>query len=170
MKITVPTEQGGFLAAEYSKQAMGSDVHGGDPVKSFPISLTDVPAGTKTLALSLVDFDAVPVCGFPWIHWVAANFPGTTREIPADVSRTDQIVHVHGRNSNAGSLVGNTDPQIFQNYTGPFPPDADHDYILTVYALDQTLDLPEGFWLNDLMHHAADHTLATATFTLRGRA
>ncbi|ARN90962.1 YbhB/YbcL family Raf kinase inhibitor-like protein [Levilactobacillus brevis] len=168
MRIFVPTENG-YLADEYSKHATGDDVYAGHPVKSFPISLSKLPKKTQTIALNLIDFDAVPVSGFPWIHWVAANFPGTTREITADVSRTNAIPHTHGRNSNAGSLVGNTDPAIFQNYTGPFPPDQDHDYSLTVYALNTKLDLAEGFWLNDLLHQINGHVLDTATITLKGR-
>jgi len=170
MRIVVPTEENGFLADEFSKYATGDDVYGGQPVKSFPIKLHKIPKKTQPLALTLIDFDAVPVSGFPWIHWVAANFPGSTREIPMDVSRTNAIPHVHGRNSNAGSLVGNTDPQVFQNYTGPFPPDRDHDYSLTIYALNTKLDLADGFWLNDLLHQINGHVLDTATITLRGRA
>ncbi|MFC6275121.1 YbhB/YbcL family Raf kinase inhibitor-like protein [Levilactobacillus tangyuanensis] len=168
MRLEVPTVQG-YLADEYSKHATGAAVYKGQPVQSFPISLSDVPADTQSLALYVIDFDAVPVSGFPWIHWVAANFPGDTREIPADVSRTNALPHTHGRNSNGGHLVGNTDPAITQNYTGPFPPNEDHDYELVVYALDTQLALADGFWLNDLRHQINGHVLDQATLTLKGR-
>ena len=60
MRIFVPTENG-YLADEYSKHATGDDVYAGQPVKSFPISLSKLPKKTQTIALKLIDFEAVPV-------------------------------------------------------------------------------------------------------------
>ncbi|PWF99820.1 YbhB/YbcL family Raf kinase inhibitor-like protein [Levilactobacillus bambusae] len=168
MKISVPL-QNGVLPDQYAKYATGSDVHNGQPVRSFPIRIEDAPEGTQSFALSLLDFDAIPVSGFPWIHWVAANFPGDITEIPEDDSRTLVVPHTLGKNSNAGSLINETNPSIIEHYTGPFPPDADHTYTLTVYALKSVLDLEEGFWLNELMHDADSQTLTTATCTFIGR-
>ncbi|WP_252904380.1 hypothetical protein [Secundilactobacillus silagei] len=38
------------------------------------------------MAISLIDYDAVPRTGFPFIHWLAANIP-VSQEISADFSR-----------------------------------------------------------------------------------
>jgi Phospholipid-binding protein len=40
--------------------------------------LQDIPAQTAALAVSLIDYDAVPRTGFPFIHWLAANIPVMT--------------------------------------------------------------------------------------------
>ena len=47
----------------------------GKPSRSFPILVTDAPKEAKTLAVFFRDYDSVPVCGFTWIHRLAANLP-----------------------------------------------------------------------------------------------
>ena len=64
----------------------------------------------------------------------------------------------------------NGDPAITTGYVGPQPPDATHDYTLTVYALDQELDLKEGYWLNEFRRAAKVHILAQAQLDLPSRA
>ena len=49
------------------------DLINNNPIKSFPFNVVDLPPGTQYIAWTLIDYDAVPVCGFPWIHWVVAN-------------------------------------------------------------------------------------------------
>lgn len=169
MQISIPTENG-FLPAKYSKQATGANQHNGRPVTSFPIDLKDVPAGTATFAVTMVDHDAIPVGGFTWIHWVAANLPGNLTQIPENASLSGDVSMTFGRNSSGGGLVGETDPAVTQHYTGPMPPDKDHNYLVTVYALDQELDLPDGFWLNELWAKMNGHVLAQAEQTVIGRA
>ncbi|WP_125705872.1 YbhB/YbcL family Raf kinase inhibitor-like protein [Lacticaseibacillus daqingensis] len=169
MKILVPLTAG-YLADRFGKYASGPDLHAGTPKRSLPITISDAPSGTKTLALTLIDFDAVPVSGFPWIHWVAVNLPNTTTTIPEDASRSGIVPMVQGRNSNAGAMVGATDPLIATGYVGPQPPNADHAYTLTVYALDTALDLAPGFWLNEARHAMAGHILAQAELDLWSRA
>ncbi len=88
MKITVPTTNG-YLADRFGKYAAPADQHQGTPTRSFPITIEEAPAGTQTFALQLIDFDAVPVSGFPWIHWVAVNIPAattTSRKMPATLA------------------------------------------------------------------------------------
>ena len=158
MEIQVPVTNG-YLPDEYGKysQVMEAD----HPVKSFPIEVKDVPAGTKSLALTFIDFDSTPVCGFTWIHWLAANIPADWTTIPEDASRKQAGDFVQGKNSNAGSLVKG-DPAITTGYVGPQPPDKDHAYTLTVYALDEELPLKDGYWLNEFRHAASGHVLAKA--------
>ncbi|GAB2025105.1 YbhB/YbcL family Raf kinase inhibitor-like protein [Lactovum odontotermitis] len=155
MKIHLKLEKG-FLPDKYGKFADASGKTDGTPVISFPVEISEVPEDAQTLALYLIDFDAVPVSGFPWIHWTAANIPvkSGTVNIPEDFSRiaarigADQVIQ--GKNSQASRFVGETDPQLTIHYTGPTPPNADHRYSLVVAAFDRLLNLQPGFWLNEL--------------------
>ena len=98
MRISVPLTKEGLLADQYGKFAPASDMLADHPVRSFPIEIADVPAGTESLALTFVDFDSTPVCGFTWIHWLAANFPANTTLIGDDASRKDGHGFVQGKN------------------------------------------------------------------------
>lgn len=168
MQISVPLVNG-QLADEYGKYAPAEDMLADHPVKSFPIKITDAPQATKSFALVFIDYDSTPVCGFTWIHWLAANLPASLTDLPANASRQLASQFVQGNNSNAGALV-NGDPQITSGYVGPQPPDKTHDYTLTVFALDDYLPLENGYWLNDFVHAAKGHILATAKLDLPSRA
>ncbi|WP_203623979.1 MULTISPECIES: YbhB/YbcL family Raf kinase inhibitor-like protein [unclassified Lacticaseibacillus] len=168
MKVTVPTING-YLADRYGKYAVESDKHQGTPTRSFPITISEAPAGTQSFALWLIDYDAVPVSGFPWIHWTAANIPAGTTLIPDDASHQGTLKMVQGHNSTSGHLVGSTDPVTATGYVGPQPPNADHAYTLTVFALDTTLALQNGYWLSDLRHAMQGHILAQVSQDLWSR-
>lgn len=90
MQLSIPTINGA-LAATYSKQAAVAQTYKGHPIISFPVDISDVPAGTHSLAFTFVDHDAIPVGGFTWIHWIAANLPATTTHIPENASQTGAI-------------------------------------------------------------------------------
>lgn len=168
MQIKVPTENG-YLPDIYGKYAPAEYRIDNGPTRSFPIEIQDAPAGTKTFAVTMIDHDAIPVGGFTWIHWVAANLPGDLTTIPENASQSGEVPMTFGNNSTAGGMVGNHNPQTAQRYSGPLPPDKDHRYIVTVYALDSELPLQDGFWLNQLHDAMADHILAQATQTVLGR-
>lgn len=168
MQISVPLTDHGLLADRFGKYAPAADMVAGHPVRSFPIKVQDLPAGTRALALTLIDYDATPVSGFPWIHWLATNLPATAL-IPENVSREPgALTLIQGNNSNAGALV-HGDPAIATGYVGPQPPNGVHDYLLTVYALDQPLALAPGYWLNEFYRAARGHVLATARLALPSR-
>ena len=167
MKIAVPM-QNGLLPDKYGKYAAAADQQDGYPVRSFPITITDAPAGTKTFALSLVDFDSVPVCGF-WIHWTAANIPASLTSIPEDASQQLAGRFVQGHNSNVSRFVGLAGTPRARGYVGPQPPDKTHDYTLTVYAVDSELPLQNDYYLNDLRHALVGHVLAKASIELPSR-
>lgn len=166
MKINVKLEHG-LLPDQYGKFAPAANQVAGQPVTSFPIQINDAPAGTKALALVMVDHDSIPVCGFSWIHWIATNIPGDWTVIPENASLELKDRFIQGKNSNASPFV-NGQPQT--GYTGPTPPDQTHDYQLTVYALDQILPLKNGYWLNEFLHAAKGHILDQQTIILPSRA
>ncbi|WPC16982.1 YbhB/YbcL family Raf kinase inhibitor-like protein [Pediococcus inopinatus] len=170
MRISVPTSNG-LLLDKYGKHADSSDMYNGNPAVSFPIEIQNVPENAKTIAFTLLDFDAVPVSGFPWIHWIGANIPAnTTVTIPENASRQNSGNLVQGNNSTAGPLVGETDPLTTRHYVGPTPPDKNHDYTLSIYALDTTLDLKDGFWLNEFYHAAKGHVIDKQKLSIISRA
>lgn len=168
MKIQVPLEAG-QLADRYSKYATMANQIDNTPIVSFPLHISGTPKEAKTLALTFLDWDAIPVCGFPWIHWIAANIPADVTDIPADNSQNPLVSMVQGRNSTAGSLIGNQNPVTAFRYNGPQPPDKPHNYRLMVFALDTNLELQNGFWLNELQHQMQGHILDTAEFIIPAR-
>lgn len=165
MKIQIPSENG-YLPEKYAKY---SDVKiNGNPVISFPITVAEVPEGAKTLAVVFVDFDSIPVCGFAWIHWTAANIPATVAEIHENASRESAFGMVQGANSCISPFVGEKDERVTKRYIGPTPPDKDHVYRLTVYALDCELDVRDGFFLNELLAKMDGHIIEKAKLNIGG--
>lgn len=150
---------------EYSKHAPSQNKIDGTPVVSFPFYIDDMDSRVQYLHWRLVDDDAIPVCGFQWIHWTVANVPvaalmfdfndSHALQIPADFSRTLPSMipeAVQGRTSQASKFVGGTDPAVTMRYNGPQPPDKAHEYMLEVWGTTQPLqDLCEGFWMNDML-------------------
>ncbi len=165
MKITVPLENN-FLPDKFTKHADESHKLHNIPITSFPISIDEAPQNTKSYALTFLDYDAVPVAGFPWIHWIAANIPSRATLIPENNSQSPIIQMTQGNNSTAGKYISNTDERTKARYFGPTPPDGTHTYELTVYALDTNLDLTDGFWLNDLRNQMQGHILAQTKISL----
>ncbi len=129
------------------------------------LAWSEVPAGTKSLALISHDFD-VPSRGddvnqsdrevpadlprVDFFHWVMVDLPGTLTQIAeGEFSRGftprgkpgPATLHGarHGINDFTGWFAG--DPEMAGNYfgyDGPFPPFNDslvHHYVFTVYAL-----------------------------------
>jgi len=153
------------IPAAYSKQAPQENKLNGEPIVSFPFYLDDLDSGAEYLHWELVDPDAIPVSGFEWIHWTVANLPiaalmfdfndSHALAIPADFSRALPAMvpeAVQGRTSQASKLVNATDFSLTMRYTGPNPPDRDHEYLLRVWSTQQPLpNLDQGFWLNEML-------------------
>jgi Raf kinase inhibitor-like YbhB/YbcL family protein len=109
------------------------------------LKITEIPHGTKTLAVILFDPDASPD-GF--IHWVVWDLPPSSK-IPEKI--------MSGRKGNNGNgEIG---------YTGPCPPTGTHHYQFTVYALDTKLSLPETSGKKELEAAMQGHILAQGTIT-----
>lgn len=72
MKINIPFNQN-LLPKRFGKEADCTDIIKGNPIRSFPFEISELPEGTKYIAITLIDYDAIPVCSFPWIHWLATD-------------------------------------------------------------------------------------------------
>ena len=107
-----------------------------------PLLITEIPPGTKALALIIDDPDAP---GKIWVHWVVFNIP-VMSEIKENSIPGKQGYNDFGRN----------------NYGGPCPPSGTHRYFFKIYALDTSLNLNEGIDKSTLEKAMKDHILAQA--------
>lgn len=92
---------------------------------SIPLTWKNIPAGTKSFALSMVDPHPVAQ---NWVHWLVINIPKEATSIEEGASR---------KKMPPGSLeLKNSFGDI--GYGGPQPPKGtgDHPYVVTLYALN----------------------------------
>lgn len=135
MNITSPSfEQNKPIPSQFTCE--GNDMNP-------PLSIKDIPAGTKSLALIVDDPDA-PMG--TWVHWVVFNIPVALVTIAEN-----SIPGTQGHND-----FGRTD------YGGPCPPSGTHRYFFKVFALDTVLNLKEGADKKTLEKTMQGHILATA--------
>lgn len=118
----------------------------GDDI-SPPLEWTDVPDGTRQLALVCHDPDAPLTDGFT--HWVAYGIPPDASGLPEGASGQ----HVEG-----GNDFGK------EGYGGPAPPPGHgtHHYFFHLYALDSELDAGPGLTRAELLQRIDDHIIEQA--------
>lgn len=104
-----------------------------------PLTIGQLPEGTKTLALIMDDPDAPNGIYDHWIVWNIA---------PTDIIKENSMPGITGLNSSGKS-----------GYTGPCPPDREHRYFFKIFALDTDLDLPEVINKGDLSGAMVNHIL-----------
>ena len=126
------------------------------PSKSIGLKWENAPEGTESFLIVMQDYDAVPVAGFSWIHWIAI-VPKNYTELKENASREDKNI-IQGINSWASKLVG-LPKERATFYGGPTPPDKDHVYEVKIYALDKVLNLKNGFYLNESYKEIKGHVL-----------
>jgi Raf kinase inhibitor-like YbhB/YbcL family protein len=104
---------------------------------SPPLGWSEVPAGTRSLALIVDDPDA-PDPAAPkrtWVHWVLYNMPPTAGGLGAAVNAADLPPGTRQGTNDWGRT----------GYGGPCPPIGRHRYFHKLYALDTVLpDLGEA--------------------------
>ena len=117
-----------------------------------PLTISGIPAGTKSLSIIMDDPDAMGVVGKVWVHWVAWNIDPT-------IELDDVVDHL--------SIEGMTDFGEV-GYGGPAPPDKRHTYVFKLYALDSELDLPDESTKADVEKtmegHIIEQTQLTGTY------
>lgn len=100
--------------------------------QSPPLSWSDIPVGTKSLALIVDDPDAPDPAApkMTWVHWVLYNIPPNSIGLDAGKLGVPELP--------AGTLNGlNTWGKT--GYGGPCPPIGRHRYFHKLYALDIVL-------------------------------
>jgi Raf kinase inhibitor-like YbhB/YbcL family protein len=130
---------GGVMPPKYTCD--GSDV-------SPQLSVSALPAATRSLAWIVYDTDS-PV---DFVHWVAFNLPPGLRDLPEGASAQPGGLQDGVQGSNDFDKTG---------YGGPCPPgQKPHHYVFHAYALDTSLQLPEGATREKVAQAAKGHVLA----------
>jgi Raf kinase inhibitor-like YbhB/YbcL family protein len=111
--------------------------------KRPPLSWSQVPAGTKSIAILVDDPDA-PKGTFT--HWIVTNVPPTVTSLPADAPLPKGASE--GKNS-----MGK------RGYIAPCPPSGMHHYHYFVYALDTRI--APAATRADLLSAIEGHVLAS---------
>jgi Raf kinase inhibitor-like YbhB/YbcL family protein len=155
MKVTSSAIVDGMIDPQYGKYGSQKSAVHGRCTRSFPLKIENAPQGTVSFAIIMEDKDAVPINGYSWIHWTAANLTRTDLAANESLTATD---FVQGTNSLSGKIVG-VDRMDAIGYQGPGAPECPHTYETHVYALDTMLDLEPGFYMNELYWKMKGHIL-----------
>ncbi len=118
------------------------------------LSWSDVPAGTKSFAVTVYDPDAPTRSGF-W-HWAVFNIPAAVTELPTNAGEPGSL------SLPAGASTLRNDASMSQ-YVGAAPPagHGPHHYEFVVHALDvDHLDIDASSTPAFLMFNLLSHTLA----------
>lgn len=106
------------------------------------LTISEVPEDAKELVLIVDDPDA-PMG--TWVHWLLYNIPvGTTK--------------IDNKELPKGVKEGFTDFKRL-GWGGPCPPYGQHRYFFKLYAIDKTLDLPEGATKSQLENAIKGHII-----------
>jgi Raf kinase inhibitor-like YbhB/YbcL family protein len=122
---------------------------------SLPLSWSDVPSGTKSLALAIVD--PHPVAN-NWVHWLVINISPETKGLGEGASRISMPTGAVELRNSFGEI----------GYGGPQPPkgSGDHPYLVTLYALNEArLEPPAQSSLAAFNKSLEGKVLATSTVT-----
>lgn len=143
MSTDVPT------AIDVTSSAFGADeeipvVHScaGQNI-SPPLAWTGVPDEARELALVVDDPDA-PRGTFT--HWIVFGLPPSTSSVDEN--------SVPAGAKQAKNSAGRAE------YAGPCPPSGTHHYRFTVYALDASLELPDGVSTDRALDAISEHAIA----------
>lgn len=132
---------------------------------SPPLSWGNAPAGTQGFALTVTDPDVPAMLNLPrcFAHWLIYNIPASTNLLPEGASP--------GGNIPAGAKELNSDfitvfhvPDFQAGYGAPWPPDAAHRYVFTLYALKSAnLEIPSDADYAEFAKIILPQTITTAT-------
>jgi Raf kinase inhibitor-like YbhB/YbcL family protein len=117
------------------------------------LSWKSPPPGTEQLAFALVDESATDSGGRPLVHWILAAVETTNVTVAEGVVPPGAI-----QATNSFDKVG---------WTGPCPPvgAAPHTYRLTMYALNQQVELADGTPANELLDYIESVSIASTELT-----
>lgn len=155
---TSPQQGGQPMSIQLSSSAFSAD----QPIpKQFTedglnvspaLAWSNVPAGTKELALIVDDPDAPTPA--PWVHWVIYKIPPQTAGLPEGVAKDAEL------QSPAGAVQGkNSYKRLGFDGPGP-PPGKAHRYFFHLYALDAPLGVKSGLDKDELLKEMQGHVLA----------
>jgi hypothetical protein len=127
-------------------------VSGGQNI-SLPLEWSGAPPETSSFTVAMVDRH--PVAN-DWVHWILVDLPPDAAGLAEGASRKTLPGSARELLNTSGSV----------GYIGPQPPvgSGDHEYEITVYALDVvSLDIGDRPSAADIEAAVAGHALASAT-------
>lgn len=131
---------------------------------SPPLEWENPPQGTKSFALSVTDPDIPAEFNFPraFVHWLLFNIPGSTRSLPEGASPGGMLPR--GARELSSDFVTFQVPGFGKGYGGPWPPDAAHRYIFTLYALkEESIEIAETADYTEFVKAVLPVTIMTST-------
>ena len=133
--------EGGNIPPKYTCDA-------GQTAPSPALAWKEAPSGTKSFVLIMDDPDVPMPNGFT--HWVLADIPGSTKELPEGFQ-----VGSLGVSANSGFRRA--------GYGGPCPPSGAHHYHFRLMALDvETIGVAQGASRADVEKAMQGHVIGTA--------
>jgi len=122
---------------------------------SIPLTWKNVPAGTKSFCLSIVDPHPVAQ---NWVHWLVINIPSHVTSVEEGASKKKMPKGSVELKSSFGDV----------GYGGPQPPKGtgDHPYVVTLYALNvEKLDLGTDTSLSAFKKSLEGKVIGSASIT-----
>ncbi len=121
---------------------------------SPPLRWSDVPSGTRSIAILVDDPDA-PTGIFR--HWSVYNIPSGTRSLPTGQASTIKLKDSTRQAINTFDNIG---------YSGPCPPEGqEHEYVFFIYALSEPLDLDDDVTALDVSAALRGKVVGTGSFS-----
>jgi Raf kinase inhibitor-like YbhB/YbcL family protein len=122
---------------------------------SIPLAWENVPAGTKSLSLSIVDPHPVAQ---NWVHWLVIHIPSQVTSLEEGASKKKMPKGSVELKNSFGDI----------GYGGPQPPKGtgDHPYVVTLYALNaEKLNLGANTSLSEFKKAIEGKVIGSATMT-----
>jgi Raf kinase inhibitor-like YbhB/YbcL family protein len=146
MSLTAPWVDGGVIPAEHT-------CAGADEVPG--LSWSGVPAGTKSIAIVVIESTRPTDSGVGFVHLAAANIEPSTVGFATGSLPDEAIVAANDFSTDAAESVG---------WRGPCPTaGATGTYSVEVHALDQMIELPTGTPGADMVRAIDFATIASAS-------
>ncbi len=121
---------------------------------SPPLSWSDPPQGTQSLALAVVDIDTP--FRLPVTHWIVFNIPPGAGLLPEGRPSGEDL---------GGGIIQGRNWARRHAFIGPDPPWGKHRYVFTLYALDIRLKPDPRLGRRKLRKAMAGHVLAETCLT-----
>lgn len=122
---------------------------------SIPLTWENVPSGTKSLCLSIVDPHPVAQ---NWVHWLVIHIPPQVTSLEEGASKKKMPKGSVELKNSFGDI----------GYGGPQPPKGtgDHPYVVTLYALNaEKLNLGANTSLSEFKKAIEGKVIGSATIT-----
>ncbi len=137
-----------------------------DQRRSPHLVWSGAPAGTRSFALAITDPDLPEEFNFPraFAHWLVHDIPAAVHELTEGASGT-ALMPAAAAELNSDFVTFRI-PGFGRGYGGPWPPDRQHRYVFTVYALKaERLAIDPEADFNAFAAAVVPAAIAAASFT-----